>query len=264
MKSLLFPILILTALMTLTVGNTSWSTLANTRCPVTTDEASDPSIFTLYHDQRVQFCCQRCKKSFLESPQSYRENLPPDFFAQAAGNDSPETEHEHGGTNGSAGRSHNHVTDHGEPTLAGRMVRFVGKFHPLVVHFPIALLLASLLAEILYLFTGRQPFSHAAHFSIRLGAISAVVAATLGLSAGSFASYPDELANTLVIHRWLGLATAGIASLAAVASICATRETATPRAATRYRAALFVSAVLVGGTGHLGALLIYGYNHFTW
>lgn len=264
MKLILFPILVLTALITVALETNSWGAPANTTCPVTTDEESDPSIFTTYHDQRVQFCCQRCKKQFLEDPQKYTGNLPPDFFEQTLGNATEQADHEHAVTDGSAENSHDHATDHGEQNIAGRMVRFVGKFHPVAVHFPIALLLAAVLAEALHLFTGRQPFSHAAHFSIRLGALSALVAVALGLSAGSFASYPGDLANILVVHRWMGITTAGMASIAAIASIRAVRKTATSRDVALYRAALFLSATLVGGTGHLGAMLIYGFDHFTW
>ena len=55
--------------------------------------------------------------------------------------------HEHDQADEHGPPSHDHATDHGDPEGFGRVVRFLGKFHPVVVHFPIALILAAALAE---------------------------------------------------------------------------------------------------------------------
>ena len=248
-------------------------TLVNEYCPVTTDEKVDPTIFVEYQSQRVLFCCQRCKKKFLENPAAYIGNLPQfsnsDHVELASTHDADG--HTHGTDESShtsdahaAGATHDHATDHGAPSGLGRAIRFIGKFHPVVVHFPIALILVAALAEVIWMLTGRVPFSIVAHYGIRLGAVSVVVAVLLGWAAGSAAHYPGDLANALFFHRWLGVSTGVVTVLAGIFSLLAQRENSGKQRTLAYRTLLFLSAGLVGATGHMGAVLIYGYEHFQW
>ena len=59
----------------------SGEAVSNAFCPVLTEEKIDPAISTLYKDQRVFFCCNKCQKKFLENPQAYAANLSLFFFA---------------------------------------------------------------------------------------------------------------------------------------------------------------------------------------
>lgn len=245
--------------------------ILNEFCPVTVEEKADPAIFVDYESHRIQFCCQRCKKQFLENPGEYAGNLPQFSVAKVAHGEST---HEHNiakpheseqmDHGSDAEQAHDHGTGHGESGGFGRVVRFMGKFHPLIVHFPIALILAAALAEVAFMVTGRAHFSIAAHLSIRVGALSALLAVTLGWAAASFAHYPGELASALVSHRWLGTATGVAAILAGSASLLSKYGNFRPRSVWVYRISLFLSATLVGATGHFGAVLIYGYEHFQW
>lgn len=246
----------------------------NEFCPVTIEENADPAIFVDYESHRVQFCCQRCKKKFLENPGEYVGSLPQFSVSDDAHGESthdhvavnPNDSAEIGHTDHGQGieLTHDHGTDHGEASGRGRAVRFAGKFHPLIVHFPIALILVAALCEVTFMVTGRAHFSIAAHLGIRAGALTALVAITLGWAAASFANYPGELAKALFFHRWLGVSTGVGTVLAGSASLIFRGTSGNPRTVWIYRALLFLSAALVGVTGHFGAVLIYGYEHFQW
>ena len=63
--------------------------------------------------------------------------------------------------------------------------------HPLFVHYPIALLTAALLFEVLWLIFRRESLFHAATAALVLGAVGALAAAASGLQAG--AAVPHEV-----------------------------------------------------------------------
>lgn len=213
----------------------------NTMCPVLTDEAVDPGIFVEYEGKRVYFCCNRCRMQFLENPDAYVGNLP-QFAAHA---------HEEG-------------VGQAEPEGVWRLVRFLGRFHPIAVHFPIALVLATLLAEALSVVTRKPLFAEAARFSIILAAASAAVSAGLGWAAGAFAYYPGDLSQTLWLHRWIGTGASVLILLTAIVSELTRRLTKNARLIVAYRMLLVFASITMGITGHLGAVLIYGFNYFTW
>ena len=156
------------------------------------------------------------------------------------------------------------AADGGEPEGLSRAIRFLGKFHPLAVHFPIALILAAVLAEVMLVVTHRRSFADAGRFAISTGALGAIAAIALGLAAAAHAGYSGQYADTLALHRWLGIAAGAAAVLAAVFSALSRREQGGPRLVWVYRAALLVSAALVGVAGHLGATLVYGYDLLKW
>ena len=161
---------------------------------------------------------------------------------------------------GDRGDSHppGHRHDHG-PEGMGRLFRWLGKFHPVVVHFPIALLLAAVLAELLMLALKREALGPIVTYCLILGAGGAVVASALGWLA---AEAEPTSGGTLSLHRWLGIAAAGLSAGAAAWRVRALRRTGTPSPWFRL---LLVSAGLVTAVaGHFGAVLVHGNDHFNW
>ena len=218
----------------------------NKMCPVLTDQPVDPTIFTDYQGKRVWFCCPKCRRTFLENPEPYLHNLPQ--FAAAAG----AGQEEHSGSG---------LPE--QPQGISRLVRFLGKFHPVVVHFPIALILAAALAEMLNMLTGRSLFGNAARYSVAIGALSTIFTVGFGWAAGAFARYPGELARVLTLHRWLGTSAGVLILLTAILSETSRRKkTGGLRAS--YRITLFVAALLIGVVGHFGGTLVFGPEHYTW
>ena len=131
---------------------------------------------------------------------------------------------------------------------------FIGKFHPLLVHFPIALVLAAAAAELVVLATTRTAWRTVAVANIRAGAALGVVTAITGWL---FAASPlVDTSPSLEWHRWVGVASAAGAIGAALLS--SRLPMASRRSAFAYRFLLFVTALLVAITGHLGGTLVWG------
>jgi uncharacterized membrane protein len=136
----------------------------------------------------------------------------------------------------------------------------IGRLHPLLVHFPIALVLTAGAAEIAAAVTRaghRRAYWRAIGVAnLRGGALMAVATVIAGLELAS-ASF-EEVASSLVWHRGAGV----VATLTAiVTAIIAGRQTG--RFLHAYRAMLLVTVVLMAITAHLGAALVWGWS-FRW
>ncbi len=223
--------------------------ITQTECPVMPGEEIDLNFSTVYQGRRIYFCCKFCLAAFDDEPEKYLANLPP----------VPEGATAEGGPHGDA----DHATGHGEPQGLARLVRFVGKFHPIAVHFAIALVVAAALAEVLAAATGSEVFRNAARFMIVFGAICVAGATAVGWAAGAFASYPADYAQTLTRHRWAGMLTGVLAIIAAVLCELSYRR-GSRIAGVGYRFALALAVVLVSATGYLGGILVYGLRHYVW
>lgn len=135
----------------------------------------------------------------------------------------------------------------------------IGKLHPMLVHFPIGLILAGAGAELLALVTRRAAWHAVSAANIRAGAAMGILTAIAGWRLAAAPSV--EPTRSLTLHTWAGLAAAGAASAAALISM--QPRVQSPRLVVAYQAALFVAAVLVGIAGHLGAALVWGPD-FLW
>jgi uncharacterized membrane protein len=130
----------------------------------------------------------------------------------------------------------------------------IGKLHPLLLHFPIGLVIMAAGAELLAILTHRAVWRAVATANLRAGAAMALLTAIAGwgLAAAPFV----EASRLLEWHRWLGVSGATAAIGAALAS---TRLDAKPRRLVLvYHAALFGSAALITIAGHLGGTLVWG------
>jgi uncharacterized membrane protein len=98
----------------------------------------------------------------------------------------------------------------------GDFSQFVGRFHPLVVHFPIALVLLVLVVECVGLFQWGKSINASAGFVLALATVSALAAALLGWMLGRNGGYEGGLVTR---HMWGGI------SLAAALVICCALRT---------------------------------------
>jgi uncharacterized membrane protein len=129
----------------------------------------------------------------------------------------------------------------------------IGRLHPLLVHFPIALILLAAAAETFARVTDARQWHVVSAASLRVGAIGAVGAATAGwLMARMHGVDPSA---TLEWHRWFGTVTAAIA-VAAVWITAAGERSPTTRWIDWI--ALMAAAACVAATGHLGGTLVWG------
>jgi mono/diheme cytochrome c family protein/uncharacterized membrane protein len=154
------------------------------------------------------------------------------------------------------------ATDTEPQSLLSRAVLLLGRTHVILVHFPIALLIAAAGVESRCTLQGRRTCSPTVRFCIATGAAAAIVSAALGWIhaldgfPGPF-SHPLSLANT---HRWLGT----LAALVACSTLALSEHDS--RRGTRSnltRLAILASAAIVGTAGHFGGLLTHGRDFLT-
>lgn len=143
---------------------------------------------------------------------------------------------------------------------AADVERAVGRLHPILIHFPIALLAAGAVFESISA-VRRRGASPAALGCLLMGAAGAAAAATAGWFNAAH-EHAADASNTLLVHRWSGVSAAVAAGLAL---ICALPAILSPKAIVLvpYRGFLLIAAILVGVAGHFGGSLTYGPGYWT-
>jgi mono/diheme cytochrome c family protein/uncharacterized membrane protein len=146
-------------------------------------------------------------------------------------------------------------------TFLMKLIGWLGKFHPPAVNFPIALLMAAAVAELLGIATGKPAFDAITRYCVWFGTLTAVGAGTLGWFLAGFRV--TDASWVLMTHRWLGTSTVICAGLVFVLSEVSRRP---ERRGTRicFRAALFAIAALVSVTGFFGGAVVFGLKHYSW
>ena len=137
--------------------------------------------------------------------------------------------------------------------------QFLGRLHPMVVHFPIALLFFAAFLELLTIGKFKSKLRSGINLMVLTGAASTLVAAILGLLLANNEAVEGEL---LDLHRWLGIATA-VFSLAVLFLLNQVEKNSQREKIKTYRAVLFISAIGVGFSGHFGASLTHGEDFLT-
>ncbi|MDE1171758.1 MAG: hypothetical protein PW734_11220 [Verrucomicrobium sp.] len=154
----------------------------------------------------------------------------------------------------SSGGGHTHAS--------GEVLRWLGAFHPVVIHFPIALLLLAAFLEGIVAWRGpSEKLSFAAGLSLGLGAVAAVIAAGLGWADAATMSIEPDLKPILTWHRWLGT---GVAVGSCLAGLLQLRVLPTGRGVWAYRIVLWLVALATAVAGHLGGTLVYGLDYYPW
>ena len=141
----------------------------------------------------------------------------------------------------------------------GHFVWWVGHFHPAMTVFPIGLLLAAAVAELLWIFTRAAWLEGAARFCVLGAAVGGVITAPLGWA------FAAEHGRSWVLetHRWLGTAGAAWLVLLAVVSEVSRRRPGGPWRGL-YRAGLFLAVPAVAATGYFGGAMVYGLHEYDW
>jgi uncharacterized membrane protein len=141
------------------------------------------------------------------------------------------------------------------------IVRFVGHFHPVLLHLPIGVFVLILLQELGAIFGRRhhEEVANPALFPLLFGALSAIVAVIAGflLYQGGEDYAGSALAER---HLWGGVAFAVAAVLAFILKAWTVARAGNPAF---YRSILFASVAVMGFASHDGASITHGADYLT-
>ena len=137
--------------------------------------------------------------------------------------------------------------------------QFLGRLHPLSVHFPIALLVVALILEIYSWRRKDQTLRAGQQIILLIGALSALVSVVFGLLLKDQDEY---IGNSLTIHQWSGIATAVLAVTTFYFFQLSGRNN-NRQLLKVYRSLLNFSEFGVSIAGHYGASLTHGSNYLT-
>ena len=136
---------------------------------------------------------------------------------------------------------------------------FLGRLHPLVVHFPIALLIVALILELFTLNKKNQELRAGINLLLIFGALGAVISVAFGLLLKT----QDEYSGSLItIHQWSGIATAILSAATVTLHVCIIRQNKRGLLKS-YRAVLIFTVLNVTVAGHYGAALTHGADFLT-
>ncbi len=141
-----------------------------------------------------------------------------------------------------------------EPAVASSfwLWTLLGRLHPMIVHFPIVLLVVALFLEFLAWRRKSDYYAPAINILISTGAVSSVAAVVFGLLLANSGEYGGEL---LAFHQWTGIATMILALLTWFAYAQLSKPLQ------KVLLSLTVAGVIIGG--HYGASLTHGEDYLT-
>ncbi|MEZ6242939.1 MAG: DUF2231 domain-containing protein [Phycisphaerales bacterium] len=230
--------------------------IVNTMCPVMPDEPVDPLYTTEYEGMTIGLCCRKCLRKFEADPTPYLANLYLIMLDSPQGADTFADEGDQPVATPEA--SDTPPVRKREPHL----VTWLGQFHPLATHLPIGMLVGAMFAELMLVLTRRDHFRHATAFCVGLGALTAVVAATLGWFNGGFVLLDHHWIRAT--HRWLGTGTATLSLVTLAILVHASRPASEPRSRVVFRVSLLLTIALLTAAGFFGGALVYGLDHYAW
>ncbi|MEM7658028.1 MAG: c-type cytochrome domain-containing protein [Bacteroidota bacterium] len=136
-------------------------------------------------------------------------------------------------------------------------VLFLGRFHPLLVHLPIGMLMLGFVMELLGRRKKTANLRESTGFVWLMGAIAAWLSVFLGLMLAEGGGYN---ADTLGQHKWMGIGLAVLATL--IWFMRRSQKEGKPGLLPKlYLPGIIVSMLLLTGTGHLGGSLTHGSDY---
>ncbi|MEI7835361.1 MAG: DUF2231 domain-containing protein [Planctomycetota bacterium] len=136
----------------------------------------------------------------------------------------------------------------------------VAKLHLLILHFPIAMILAAVMADALWLWLRKPIFRESGCWCIVVGAAAAIPTVITGFLFLDGMTLSGEMAELGETHETLGVITMSLA-LAAAAIRLAARNRLAGRWAYVYAVLVAAAAIFVGLAGHWGGMLAFGEDY---
>ena len=145
------------------------------------------------------------------------------------------------------------------PSLIDAWLNVLGAFHPLIVHFPIALAIVAALAMLWNWIWQHDGFGE---FAFHCTWIAALTSVFVSASGWFFAESNASASNELFLHRWFGIgSSAGLIALAFMTSLV--RSDSWPGLLKISRFASLLVAAGIGITAHFGGEMVWGEGQVT-
>ncbi|RIX27438.1 DUF2231 domain-containing protein [Sphingomonas edaphi] len=146
--------------------------------------------------------------------------------------------------------------DRSKMSTTARLLDWIGRLHPIIVHFPIAFFPAAFFTAIVG--RKRPAYAKPIQFLVVSGGIIAPIAAVLGWIDGGFTPATDDW--LLSVHRWFGTGV-GVGALAL--AVWAIRKPEEDRSAGMIFGLGVMTAAIVT-QGWFGGALTHGADHMNW
>ncbi|MEN2281408.1 PSD1 and planctomycete cytochrome C domain-containing protein [Algoriphagus sp. SE2] len=137
---------------------------------------------------------------------------------------------------------------------------FFGRLHPMIVHFPIALLIFGAALELLSLRKFESKFRPAISILIIAGGISAIISAIFGYQ---LANSEGTTGAILDLHQQIGIGTAVLSIILLFFLVRVGKQPGDKTRILLFRSILFVTAIAVSAAGHFGGSLTHGEDFLT-
>jgi uncharacterized membrane protein len=147
--------------------------------------------------------------------------------------------------------------------IVERLIDLAGRLHPVLVHFPVALILTACVAEMLHATRRQRYYSNAALFCITAAAWMALPAFLAGFAAASGETFTGEASGAFAVHRIAGIVTPMLAFIAAGMGQSARRSGQLWEHLV-YRIFLAAAALGVAVAATYGGELVYGVDYLPW
>jgi len=131
--------------------------------------------------------------------------------------------------------------------------------HPLIVHFPIALILTALVLDLLAVSLNKPHLHRIALWNLSLGTLGAGVAVLTGLQAAEVAKHSFEIWQVMELHERLGITTL-VLGLIVVAWRLKRRDQLSRRARLLALTLMLIMASTLGMGAYLGGRMVYEFG----
>lgn len=148
----------------------------------------------------------------------------------------------------------------GEAGALDAWMNLLGRLHPLMVHFPVALVIVAAIVELWRAARRHEGPSPFALVSVWFAAAFGIAAASSGWANAAYGGESGSV--SLFLHRWGGVA---VAVLVVALAVAGTRASRAGHAAWSglWRMGLVLCAGLVAAVGHFGGNLVHGEGYVT-
>ena len=136
----------------------------------------------------------------------------------------------------------------------------VEKIHPMIVHFPIALLITSLFFDFLMLVTKKEGFERTAFHLLPLGVLGSLAAIVFGILAEDAAGNRPGIHDIIETHELLAVSTAGLFVIILIVRYIFMKKDNFQAIKPYYLIAAVLGVALLLTTAYYGGQLVYEYG----